>query len=1170
MKCAAGTSAHLGSEESLQLNMETLVEYNMKTTLQIEVLVKLENCTISSLQEEQVSQVTQSSTPVDINQLLISNQKKLHDQIHKYDRNRLPRPKKETNGKCKLWNALLDYCIENDIRYVNHLQIDEREKSFDSIVEILWKINVVDIGRSGWKKKPPKDLDKFLGFSFHDTNAERGKKKRAPLDQSTLNDLHVKLTGILDSVCFTKGSGQMFEFLNGLLESIGAQTEDCIERAQRKSTKRVKELWNASWEVWNANSLGNQVIKTCPVRPHFLPPPPKYKKLNHALGQAQMYKPLPLIDYTPDYTSRYSYWEFRRNIKIQYNALMVHVKHGGSIRDEVWIFKVDSKDKDHDQKVNDAIDTCRTSSACYVQKWIQKAFDRQATTLFPDVPLMRAFCSEFLGNEYAAKNEASQQQKDLLELAIQSGDRSLLEDARKMNGRREEVAFAEFWRITSEFLNEAADAAHARRHGEAEMGYLSSVISIRDLHELVKNRMKKELEESYDEALVPSTSTLYLQFMPSASNRLTSFRFKSRFNVQMKVQRRLLHIDHIDAHYGNAIIKYLRSFAVRYRDHCCFLCADDKARVMVGPPGVYLQSGVRNKPQLTPYGIEMLALDHDYDGTCIVPSVYLAHDIPEKVNGDWYKGQVSVGLKDAVFQKSCPWRHVEELSRHLKHNHSPILMLLTDGGPDRNLKRATVIASHISLFLKHDLDMLVVARTVPHLSFRNPVERVMSVLNLALQNVSLCRENLPDLEEQLKGCNSMGAIRQKAKQYQGGIQAFQDMLHKSLKKTIDLIGGRMQRLQWKGKDIEVYQAGDWDDISAFISLFLELDEFPEAFQEQCSSGNSIDFTEFLKKGSAMKEFLTNHVHQSPYVLQIRKRAGCDCRFCKNCIIKPPRMDFESFQDLNWVPLPLKKQTGPNDELHYKPFDELYGTHPNHMEQPSLRDSKPDRKGKHSIYTANRARSFLHCSNCSKRRVIYLENAQQSLSKDEKAYIKTLNELGMYVCGSEVVHASNPNESNIASNNIMDITCEDDSEGGNRGEDRQDYSFYLRDGLTCSTPMESSYFFGNRLHKKRNLNICSHCGLEENHVQQATSEELQSYSNVFHPCSVCLSIADGQKRPKPLYGSKVSKRRGSSSVSTNTTMRSSARESKRDTLMDEAEEASETEPSGHYSLCSDSD
>lgn len=65
----------------------------------------------------------------------------------------------------------------------------------------------------------------FLAFRFM-IPMQRGKKKRAPLDQSTSNNLHVKLTAILDSVCFTKGSGHMFEFLNGLLESIGAQTEE--------------------------------------------------------------------------------------------------------------------------------------------------------------------------------------------------------------------------------------------------------------------------------------------------------------------------------------------------------------------------------------------------------------------------------------------------------------------------------------------------------------------------------------------------------------------------------------------------------------------------------------------------------------------------------------------------------------------------------------------------------------------------------------------------------------------------------------------------------------------------------------------------------------------------------------------------------------------------------
>jgi len=78
--------------------------------------------------------------------------------------------------------------------------------------------------------------------------------------------------------------------------------------------------------------------------------------------------------------------------------------------------------------------------------------------------------------------------------------------------------------------------------------------------------------------MVPSKDLLLLQFLPSNNKLLRSVRFKGRFQVQRKIQRRILHLDHIDSHYGNCIMKYLRTFAVRYRENCTFFSADDKAR----------------------------------------------------------------------------------------------------------------------------------------------------------------------------------------------------------------------------------------------------------------------------------------------------------------------------------------------------------------------------------------------------------------------------------------------------------------------------------------------------------------------------------------------------------------------------------------------------------------
>ena len=69
-----------------------------------------------------------------------------------------------------------------------------------------------------------------------------------------------------------------------------------------------------------------------------------------------------------------------------------------------------------------------------------------------------------------------------------------------------------------------------------------------------------------------------------------------------------------------------------------------------------------------------------------------------------------------------------------------ILCIYTDGGPDHRLTYLSVKVSLVCLFLLLDLDYLIAARTAPCHSWRNPVERVMSTLNLGLQCVGLERQ----------------------------------------------------------------------------------------------------------------------------------------------------------------------------------------------------------------------------------------------------------------------------------------------------------------------------------------------------------------------------------------------------------------------------------------------
>ena len=68
------------------------------------------------------------------------------------------------------------------------------------------------------------------------------------------------------------------------------------------------------------------------------------------------------------------------------------------------------------------------------------------------------------------------------------------------------------------------------------------------------------------------------------------------------------------------------------------------------------------------------------------------------------------------------------------------LFIYSDGGPDHRLTYVSVHLSLIALFFNLNLDLVVAARTVPSHSWANPVERVMSTINLGLQCVGVMRK----------------------------------------------------------------------------------------------------------------------------------------------------------------------------------------------------------------------------------------------------------------------------------------------------------------------------------------------------------------------------------------------------------------------------------------------
>ena len=80
-----------------------------------------------------------------------------------------------------------------------------------------------------------------------------------------------------------------------------------------------------------------------------------------------------------------------------------------------------------------------------------------------------------------------------------------------------------------------------------------------------------------------------------------------------------------------------------------------------------------------------------------------------------------------------------------------VLFLYSNRGPDHQLTYVSVQLALDCLFLKLDLDFLRGGPTAPYHSWRNPVERVIAILNLGLQ----CVRMQDEYEKEVAKCNNL-------------------------------------------------------------------------------------------------------------------------------------------------------------------------------------------------------------------------------------------------------------------------------------------------------------------------------------------------------------------------------------------------------------------------------
>ncbi|CAG2243120.1 unnamed protein product [Mytilus edulis] len=399
-------------------------------------------------------------------------------------------------------------------------------------------------------------------------------------------------------------------------------------------------------------------------------------------------------------------------------------------------------------------------------------------------------------------------------------------------------------------------------------------------------------------------------FLREAYRRLTGDQSASLTASQTEVDRRISEIlDNEDSELicdirRNNTEKYQKEFAIMYKPFCNFVCMDDKHKLKVGEPGYPVATVERGKQVIV--AMEKKS-DHDFTKFSITPSVNLFSEIPDEIEQTFYGGQVFVGVKETAFQSSSPWRHATEMSKILKNSFlengmiKPILFFYSDKGPDHRLTYVSVQMSLTCLFFIFDLDMICIARNPPQNSWKNPAERIMSILNLGFQSLGLMREKTEHYEKQLDSANSLGEIRKLAEKY----PTIEEEVLDSVEPVSILLSNVITRLKWKDKNLKVFNPATEGEIFDLRREILKIDQ-----DIKVTDSTQQD----IKKRKLFVSFLNDHCKIAQYIFSVKKCGKTSCHVCKK-----PRLSNEMFERLYHLPDPE-----PLNCDKYKSFDQLYG------------------------------------------------------------------------------------------------------------------------------------------------------------------------------------------------------------------------------------------------------
>ena len=675
---------------------------------------------------------------------------------------------------------------------------------------------------------------------------------------------------------------------------------------------------------------------------------------------------------------------------------MLTYSHGNNVGSLNFLWCVPDKSDSTFSSCQGVIESVKEMLPVYKTRAMRSAafnkFGRLSSNLTPIA--FRYIYKDLTGDHSAPANLDQAEIEKRVRLLVDMEDADVVLDLRHLNSGRKSMYDA-FWDESSKFIQDSiGQAVDDRRH--QQVTHLATAISVNDFVTQVSRRCP-------DGTQIPSEAWVRLQFWPKNKHHKSSCHYTGKLDVKFMVQSRQLRKSHDDAHYCAALFRYEREQAILLRDNSMFACLDDKHWIPVGEPGYPVASVERGRRVIVSRNTDFLVADHDFTRFSIVPSVTLFVDIPDEISESWYTGQVYVTLKEGSMEPSSPLRHATELVANIQSEFSdvkPVLFLYTDGGPDHRITYLSVQLSLISVFLSLDLDYLCAVRTAPAQSWKNPVERIMSILNLGLQSVGLMREQGSEQAEQsLKNCNNLTQIRAAVANNSNLAGEISD----PIEPVKILLSDIFQRLHLKDKAVKVSP-------SATQTRMEELNKNLDAIEE-------VSLTEktpksILKKLPKLAAFIDHCCQSRHYSFCIKKCGEPTCEVCQ-----PVRLPSQVFKSLHFLPDPV-----PSDDEHYKLFDEVYGSETTEMHRPSLVQKSKRRMTlpfTASIQHVKNVNLIVQCEQCGMWRLIY---SPYKLKAEDKRILESKLDSFAFSCGTDLEELDLPEH--LQNLSVRPLQCED--------------------------------------------------------------------------------------------------------------------------------------------------